>query len=218
MCIPDNSLDPPLDDGYDVSDFQRAGNPKPTQIDWGGVPIKGLEQIPTNTTVYHQSSNSFTVGVNNSTSDGNSGTTDRPRAELSLLNGTSQISSTSYTLQVNGRSVDNKVAHVTQIKGKGDKMPALTVSVGNPKGNKSDNGLFAVMTKSGKTQWVNKDGGLSTTFDPKKAVPANQANKVDIGFPSKDKATLKINGKTVTTVSGVGGDNLKFGAYGGQVN
>jgi hypothetical protein len=191
---------------------------KPVPINWGGVTVTGLEQIPPNVTVYDKSADgsSLKVGVNSSTSDGNQGETDRPRAELSIPKGSSYISSTSYNLHVNGRSADNKTAHVTQIKGKGATIPALTVSVGNPKGNTSSHGYLAVMSYDETPQWVNKNGGLSPTFDLEKAVPANQSNRIDIRLDSTDTAALMVNGKPVTTVSGIDNNNLKFGAYGGS--
>ncbi len=222
FVIPSNSLDPePHFNDYDgpVDPMLRASPVKPTQIDWGGVPIKGLEQIPTNTTVYHQSSNgsSFTVGVNNSTSDGNKNKTDRARAELSMQKASDYLKSTTYNVKIDGKPADYKTAHVTQIKSKAEGgAPLLTVSVGNPKGNKNDYGYLSVMKDNNTRYWVTSDGKLSKTFDPKKAVPANQENKVEIDYSNKDTATLSINDKKITTVKNVEDGLLKFGAYAGS--
>jgi hypothetical protein len=220
FVIPSNSLDPePNVNDYDGAlDPMLAGDSKPVDIKWGGVTVSVMDQIPQDTTTFSQDSQgrTLTVGINKNTSDGNHNSTDRPRAELSIQDGSSVIKSTSYNIQIDGKSADNKTAHVTQIKSAAKSgMPLLTVSVGNPKGNTNDYGYLSVM-KGGKAQWINKDGGLSTTFDPKKAIPANKTNRVEIDFTSKNNATLKVNGNDVTSVSNVDNGLLKFGAYAGS--
>lgn len=212
--ITDDSLEPDDPDYDDVEEDRAASNVRPTTINWGGATFKGLVQVPNDTTVYRQADTSMTVGINNSTSDGNNGVTSRPRAELSIQNASQYMKSTQYDVKVTGRSTDLKTVHVTQVKSATSGLPALAVGVGNPKGNDNSYGYLTVVTGS-KKQWVNSDGSLSSTFDEKKAVRADQTNNIRVDFPNSNQATLYVNGNKVKTVSGVAGDNFKAGTYAG---
>lgn len=221
FVIPSNSLDPePHFNDHDgpVDPMLRASPVQP--ISWGGVTVPAIPQIPPNTTSYSYvpTKDTLTVGINNSTSDGNNNRTDRARAELSMQKASDYLKSTTYNVKIDGRPADNRTAHVTQIKSKAEGgAPLLTVSVGNPKGNKNDYGYLSVMKDGNTRYWVTSDGKLSKKFDPKKAVPANQENKVKIDYGGDpNTAALYINGKKITSVKNVDDGLLKFGAYAGS--